>query len=172
MFVIVKHCKTVILSSKHPRDENYPGNLAVVLGTVPFGMENRLVSSLHTWLMPVPKLGMSECQVKNDSLRNVSVLLRGGCVPVLLPLGVPDRSFIWWRCPYGHMEGWLREVVWLKTGWGGGEGRSILFLACRSGFPYGQMIALPRAREAVESTQQEMASDLLLAAVSNYVSFQ
>lgn len=71
-----------------------------------------------------------------------------------------------------HMEGWLREVVWLKTGWGGGEGRSILFLACRSGFPYGQMIALPRAREAVESTQQEMASDLLLAAVSNYVSFQ
>lgn len=144
LFVIVKHCKTVILSSKHPWNENYPGNVAVVLGTVPFGMENRLVSSLHTWLMPVPKLGISECQVKNDSLRNVSVLLWGGCAPVLLPLGVPVWSFIWWRCPCGRMEGGLREVVWLKTG-GGGEGRSILFLACRSGFPYGQMIALPRA---------------------------
>lgn len=124
MFVIVKHCKTVILSSKHPRDENYPGNLAVVLGTVPFGMENRLVSSLHTWLMPVPKLGMSECQVKNDSLRNVSVLLRGGCVPVLLPLGVPDRSFIWWRCPYGGMA----QRSGLAENWvGGGEKGGVFY---------------------------------------------
>jgi len=34
------------------------------------------------------------------------------------------------------------------------------------------MIALPRARETVESTQQGVASDLLLAEVSNYVSLK
>lgn len=73
--------------------------------------------------------------------------------------------FIWHCCSYGLMERWLKEVIWL------GNKKSIFFLACWLGFPYGQTNALHRAREAVESAQQGMASDLL-AAVCNYVSLK
>lgn len=60
----------------------------------------------------------------------------------------------------------------LAENWGGGRREEYFIFSLPIRISIWSNDCSSQSTEAVESTQQEMASDLLLAAVSNYVSFQ